>query len=165
MINAPVKPRLFCARRFVSAIVGTGVASIAILHAQAPERQVTQSVTATLTLQPRASLQVSTRMLRFEVSDDAASAATASLDFSAGVRAAKTETIALVVESVREDPGVLSIVAGSDGTIAGEVVRAKPTIAARWSGGGLRDGRLTFRLQGVPPGTYDIPLSVALTIH
>lgn len=131
------------------------------LFASAPQ-QVTQSVTATVTFGPRITLQVSTQVLRFHVTDSSASAET-SVIFAVGARALKGGDVRLIVE-IADPPAAggargyaLSVVGGSDGVTTGALTHDAPTVVARWVGGGLRTGRVTFRLEAAP-GDYEIPL-------
>jgi hypothetical protein len=164
MINGPMRPQPF------KSSIPIAVASIALIAsalvpaaAQSTVSHVTQSVTATVTFKPRTSLQLSTNVLRFDVTGGALSA-TATLDFSAGARAGQGDTVELVVDPITSGSGVLSVVEGPAGTITGDVLPATATVVARWSGGGLRAGRLTFRLQGVSQRRCEIPLSLRLRI-
>ena len=124
-------------------------------------QQVTRSVSATVTFAPRTSLQVSSQVLRFDVTDTSIPAE-ATVEFSAGART-RTGGHVMLVARVETAHPTLTIVAGTEGTIAGAVAPGTTTVAARWAGGGLRTGRVTFRLQAAP-GHYDIPVSFLLNI-
>jgi hypothetical protein len=131
--------------------------------------QVTQSVTATATFGPRTSLQVSSQVLQFHVTD-AWIPAEATVEFAAGARTRSGGEVLLVVQ-VRDPERLwpetagqsLTIVAGTEGTMAGSVVHDAPAVAARWIGGGLRTGRVTFRLQAAP-GQYTVPVTFLLNL-
>ena len=133
------------------------------VDAQDATHSTTESLTVSATFQPRASLQVSSHDLRFEVTD-ATTAAVASLDFSAGVRTGRGDEVRLVIDAVQHISGVLSIAEGPEGTIGGQVSNDEPIVALSWVGGGRRSGRLTFRLLATP-GLYTIPINITLTTH
>jgi hypothetical protein len=128
--------------------------------------QATQRLTATATFAPRTSLQVSSQVLRFDVTE-ATVPAMATVEFAAGARTRHSGEVLLVVQvvdrgAVPSGPGqALTIVGGTDGMIPGGVALDAPTLAGRWAGGGLRSGRVTFRLLA-PPGVYSIPVSFRL---
>lgn len=113
----------------------------------------------------RTSLKVSTEILQFAVSDpDQPSVAV--IEFSAGVR---TQTGADVLFTVQRLPsmecpdGAAVTFAGEGlGTIGATLDSMAPTIAARWTGSGLRTGRLTFVLHAAP-GTYAVPVRFVLS--
>lgn len=163
MIDGPVRSQPFkYSMRIGVASLALVVSGFALVAAQAPTRQVTQSVSATVTFKQRTSLQLSTNVLRFDVNDTAAHA-TATVDFTAGARVSPSDQVELVFEPIDSVSGVLAVVEGPMGTISGDVP-AKATVVARWSGGGLRAGRLTFRLTGVARGHYEVPFSLRLTV-
>lgn len=126
-------------------------------------RQATHSVSATATFGPRTSLHVSSQVLRFDVTD-ALIPAEASVEFAAGARTRNGGDVVLVVQV--GDPSAspagstayaLTIAHGSEGVAAGAVVHGAPAVVARWAGGGMRTGRVTFRLNA-PPGRYELPI-------
>jgi hypothetical protein len=136
---------------------------------QAFAQQVTQSVTATATFGPRTSLQVSSQVLQFHITD-ASIPVEVSVDFAAGARTRIGGDVRLVVDvtdPVEVRPGTtgqaLTIVGGTAGTIAGTLAQDAPVVAARWLGSGLRTGRVTFRLHAAP-GRYDIPVRFVVTL-
>jgi hypothetical protein len=139
------------------------LAAFAIAGAQSPAGQATQTLSVTATFQPRVSLQVSSRVLQFDVTDTTVPAR-ATVEFTAGARAASSGEVRLVVDALQDVPGVLMIVGGSDGVAIGELQPETPTIAARWIGGGLRSGRLTLALRALTPGRYSVPVSLHLAI-
>ena len=119
----------------------------------------------------RTSLRVSTQLLQFDVASPGQSA-TAAVDFSAGARTQSGGEVVLAVEPVRavEGPGgaadvesSLSFAGEGDGTSAGTVGSITPTVAGRWSGSGLRPGRLVFSLRAGARGTYTVPVRFVLS--
>ena len=156
----------------LTAILAIGLTATAVPDAfegQVSAQQATQSVTATATFGPWTSLQVSTQVLRFHVTD-ASTPAEVQVDFAAGARTRNGGEVVLLVqvmdpERLRRETGdhALTIAAGTEGTIAGPVAHAAPATAARWIGGGLRTGRVTFRLQAAP-GQYEIPVRFLLNL-
>ena len=126
----------------------------------------TQSVSATVSFAPRTALTVSTRVLRFVVTD-AMTPATASVEFSAAARTSTDGSVALMAEPtgmVGLSSGVsLEIVSGPDGIVPGTVSSQQRVVAGRWTGSGVRSGRITFQLRA-QPGRYDIPLALLLQL-
>jgi hypothetical protein len=126
----------------------------------------TASIAATATISSRTSLSVSAHVLQFLVAEGS-NEATASIDFKAGVRAMPGVDIELIAESAivpggapsgpALDPALLYQGEG-EGTTAGVLPSGVPGVMASWSGGGQRQGRIVFTLQGVAPGTYSIPV-------
>ena len=164
--------RLLDTRRFLlsATILALGFAGTAVTagsEGQSSAAQATHSLTATATFGPRTSLEVSSQVLRFHITDG--SGAEATLSFAAGARTRTDGEVVLVFEIVDQGgapQGALSSVGGSDGTIAGPVqteARGTPSVAARWAGGGMRTGAVTFRLHA-PPVQYDIPVKFQLRI-
>ena len=113
----------------------------------------------------RTSLRVSSQILRFAVSNPD-EPAVAVIEFSAGTRTQTGADVLLTVErlpSMDCPDGTAVTFAGEGlGTSAGILDPIAPTIAARWSGSGLRTGRLTFMLHAAP-GTYTVPVRFALS--
>jgi hypothetical protein len=142
------------------------VSSVTVIGAEK-----TATVVATATFAPRTSLRVSTQVLRFEV-PVGATEGTASVDFSAGVRVSPGSEVVLTVEPLRSPDGpggaadvetVISFSGEGAGTESG-TLRSSPSVAARWSGGGLRQGRLVFTLHADAPGVYVIPVRFLLAV-
>ena len=160
--------RLFLLSATVLALGFARTAVTAGSEGQSSAAQATHSLTATATFAPRTSLEVSSQVLRFHVTDGS-TAAEATLSFAAGARTRTDGEVVLVFEIADQGgapQGALSIVGGSEGTIAGLVqteARDTPSVAARWAGGGMRTGAMTFRLHA-PPGQYDIPIKFQLRI-
>ena len=154
--------------RTSATVLACGLAATAVAGAaggQSPAAQAAQSLTAVATFGPRTALEVSSHVLRFNVTD-ASIPAEAVVTFTAGARTRTDGDVLLFVETASqgaEAPGALAIVGGAEGTIAGSVARDAPTVAVRWLGGGLRTGGVRFRLQA-PPGQYDIPVRFQLRL-
>jgi hypothetical protein len=113
----------------------------------------------------RTSLKVSSQILQFAVSDPD-EPAVAVIEFSAGARTQTGADVLLTVErlaSVDCPEGTpVTFVGDGPGTDPGTLGAGLPTVAARWTGSGLRSGRLTFVLRA-PPGTYTIPVRFVLS--
>jgi hypothetical protein len=112
----------------LSALVA--VAGTPMLRAQAPAGEATRRLTVTATFQPRVSLHVSSSVLQFDVTDRNVPA-TATLEFTAGARAASSDEVHLVIDALQEVPGILAIADGPEGVAIGELQSKMPTIAAR----------------------------------
>ncbi len=119
----------------------------------------------------RTSLRVSTELLQFDVVAPG-QPATAAITFSAGARTRSGADVVLSVESVRatDGPGGAADVESSlafegegEGTTSGVIAGPAPTVAARWSGSGLRTGRLVFSLRSRAPGSYTVPVRLVLS--
>ena len=131
---------------------------------QGAVQQASQAISATATFAPRTSLQVSSQVLQFHVTDGS-SVAEASVEFAAGARTRNGGDVMLVVEAPPLPPGgALTMAAGTEGTIATAVVQDAPTVVARWVGAGLRTGRVTFQLKAAP-GRYEIPVRFLLNLN
>lgn len=137
----------------------------------AAEEVANGNVTVSLTVAPRTSLKVSSRVLHFDVTQPG-SVATAAMEFTAGARMASGSDVVLTVEPMRglDGPGGaadvetdLSFVGEGDGMLAGSIAIAQSTIVGRWQGSGLREGRLIFRLRANAAGTYSLPVRFVLS--
>jgi hypothetical protein len=119
----------------------------------------------------RTSLKVSTDTLQFDVAAPG-SAATADIEFTAAARTHRSAEVLLSVEQVRGvlGPGgaadvesALTFAGQGNGTVSGTLGVVAPTVAARWTGSGLRDGRLVFALRASAPGRYVVPVRFVLS--
>ena len=130
----------------------------------------TQTVTATVNVQPRTAVKLSSEWLEFVVPPGAREAVDV-IDFSAGARAMPDAGVVLVVETGSissagpggpAKPAALSYTTaeGSSGDLSPFV----PQVVATWTGGGLRRGALRFTLRDVPPGTYTAPIRVTVSV-
>ena len=127
-------------------------------------------LTVCVQVRPQTSLRVSSAVLRFEVSP-ATPSPHVLVEFRAAARTARQGVTLLVVTPT----GALQGPSGADVAVvftgAGEgsasgflSVTGGPQVVARWTGSGVRQGRLTFMLSGaVVPGWYVLPLDFALT--
>ncbi len=151
---------------FAAAILGVACAGDAI----AQQTYASAAVVATATFTPRTSLTVSTRVLEFRI-EPGATHAEAVVDFTAGMRAQPGTEVVLTVEptTAPDGPGGAADVettvsfAGDDtGIQTGVLDTTRASVAARWSGGGQRRGRLIFTLHASAPGVYRVPVSYVL---
>lgn len=119
----------------------------------------------------RTSLRVSTEVLRFEVTP-AGGPATAAVDFSAGVRTQSGAEVMLSVERRSADGAgggtdaatPITFAGQGSGTLDGSLdsVSAQ-AVAGRWTGSGLRHGRLVFALHAGAPGAHIVPVRFVLS--
>lgn len=143
--------------------------SIALLCATAgtsawgPQSNQTVTILARATLAERTSLTLSTKVLQFVVAPGATTAS-ASIEFTAGVRTRPESDVLLVSDPVRQPDGVLRFAGEGEGILSGELQSGTPAVLARWIGGGQRRGRVVFTLEGVAPGIYTIPVHLALSV-
>ena len=133
--------------------------------------QVTATVPALATVHARTSLVVSSELLRFDVVEPGGRASV-TVDFSAAARTAAGADVVLSVEPLTGllGPGgaadfetTLAFDGSGEGTRGGVLDAAAPTVAAHWTGSGLRRGRLTFTLRAGAPGAYQIPVRFILS--
>jgi len=134
----------------------------ALAAPQGPLRAVVQ-VVASAEVGERTALAVSTRVLRFDV-PPGASSATASVEFTAGVRTHPDRHVLVVGRA--EGPSGLELRYAGEGAgfERGALAQGEPAILARWSGGGRRHGRITFTLEQAGPGTYTVPIQLTISV-
>jgi hypothetical protein len=129
------------------------------------------TVVVTAQFGSRTSLRVSTDLLQFEVTS-AGQPATMSVDFAAGARTRSGAEVILSVERLRaiEGPGGAADVESTvrfagegDGTLAGDLSAAGPSLAGRWLGSGMRTGRIVFSLRVAASGSYVLPVRFVLS--
>ena len=151
----------------LATVLATVVAVPFVVTASEEQSAVQQAISATATFAPRTSLQVSSQVLQFHVTEGSI-AAEATVEFAAGARTRNGGDVLLVVQAQPLPPGgalgALTMATGTEGTIAASVVQDVPTVVARWVGAGLRTGRVTFRLQAAP-GRYEIPVRFLLNLN
>jgi hypothetical protein len=137
----------------------------------AAEDVATGNVTVSVKVAPRTSLKVSSRVLRFDVTQPGG-VATAAMEFTAGARLASRSDVVLTVEPIRglDGPGgaadvdsALTFVGEGDGMLAGPIATATSTIVGRWQGSGLRAGRVIFTLRANAAGNYALPVQFVLS--
>jgi hypothetical protein len=147
------------------------IAVVAFGTPAAAAETATGSVTVTAQFGSRTSLKVSTQVLQFDVARPG-DPATAVVEFSAGARTRDGGEVVLSVEPMRaiDGPGgaadvdaALTFAGDGAGTLSGALDAAATSVAGRWSGSGLRSGRLVFALRASAPGTYTVPVRFVLT--
>ena len=128
------------------------------------------TVTAIATFAPRPTLTVSSPVLRFRI-ERGETQAEAAIDFTAAMRAMPDAEIVLTIEAARaiQGPGgaadvdaVVTFTGEGDGVQTAALEANRSVVAARWSGGGQRSGRLLFTLRASAPGVYTVPVSYLL---
>lgn len=133
---------------------------------QAAGRYATGAVTIRADLSSHTSLRISSADLRFEVSEPGKAVRTA-IDFTAAARTEVGGDVVLTIEpdgAVEAPANVQAValavaLAGDGGTLGTE-----PRVAGKWSGSGVRHGRLEFTLSGAPaPGVYRVPVKFVLS--
>lgn len=155
--------------RFLPLVVVAFVVGLVPLAAASDRATGAVAVTAQFT--SRTSLTVSTQLLQFDLAAPG-QRATAIVDFSAGARTRTGGDVVLSVEPERavDGPGGAADVESSmtftgegDASLAGEVRPTGASIAGRWTGSGLRTGRLVFALRANASGTYTVPMRFVLS--
>jgi hypothetical protein len=156
--------------RVLSALVLTA-ALLGVPAAAAASETASASVVVAATFSTRTSLTVSSDELRFDVTT-ASQPAVASVEFSAGARTVSSAQVVLSVEPLAEVEGprgnaqpdcALSFTGQGNGSVGGGVALKGSTVAGRWTGSGLRQGRLVFALRADAPGSYTVPVRFVLT--
>jgi len=119
----------------------------------------------------RTRLTTSTPVLDFHV-PPADTTASAAVEFSAAARTHLGGEVVLTVEPERwlTGPGgaadvdaAVTFAGDTAETLAGALLPQTSSVAGRWVGSGLRDGRLVFTLQTPAPGQYRLPLRLVLS--
>jgi len=156
---------------YASPFIAATVVSLLGTQAPMPGRaDTTVTVTMRAVFNSHTSLRVSSSQLRFEVPDTLATPR-AFIEFSAAARTYTGAQVVLTVEavgSVQPPAGGPSadLVVGyeGEGENAGTLSEAGPHVAGRWTGSGVRQGRVMFTLLGATaPGTYLLPLKFVLS--
>jgi hypothetical protein len=152
----------------LSLIFGAGQS--AVVSSAAASESAHATVTVTARFDSRTSLVVSTRVLRFAVTDPAQPAVEV-VDVQAAARTAAGAEIVLSVESLAAPHGpggpapgggTISFEGRGDGLTAGSLGPSS-TVAGRWTGSGKRSGQLVFALRSERSGTYTIPVRFVLS--
>ena len=116
-------------------------------------------------------MKVSARSLEFRI-EPGSSEAVAVVEFTAAARAVPGADVLMTVAA---DGGLTGPGGAADvdaevtfsgdgsGTLTGAVTLAETTTTARWSGGGVRNGRLVFTLRASTPGIYTLPVRFAVS--
>jgi hypothetical protein len=131
----------------------------------------TGNVSVTANFKTRTSLKVSSRLLKFDVTQPGATA-TAAIEFTAGARMPSGSDVVLTVEPLRglHGPGGaadvetdLSFSGEGDGLTAGSLSSSAHAVVGRWQGSGLRTGRVVFKLRADAAGSYSMPVRFVLS--
>ncbi len=140
-------------------------------HPAAAQNSASARVVINAQFSSHTSLKVSAQVLHFTVTDPAEPASVA-VDFAAAARTGSGGEVVLSVEPVRalEGPGgaadaesAIGFAGAGDGTLSGTLDPVAPSIAGRWSGSGVRTGRLLFSLRASAPGSYTLPVRFVLS--
>ena len=110
----------------------------------------------------RTSLTVSTDQLRFN-STPGSDSAVVEVDFSAGARIPSGTDIVLTVQPLTTTVGVITFNGDGEGTRAGVLAMAGPSMVGRWRGSGLRRGRVVFTLREATAGVSSVPVRFVLS--
>lgn len=137
-------------------------ADAALAAPQAPVRTSVQ-VTAVAAVEERTALRVSAHVLTFVV-PPGGSPATASLDFTAGVRTEPGRDVLLVARAPGAPDLALVFTSGAGPQEGGRLAAGEPVVLARWSGGGRRTGRIVFTLEDAAPGLYTVPIQLTISV-
>ena len=123
----------------------------------------TRSILAHAQVAARSSLIVSSELLQFQVSEPGR-AASATVDYVAGVRTHAGTEVLLTVETTSDlaDTNV-SFANLADGGARGALTMMRPVIAGRWIGSGRRTGRIAFSLSAGTAGVYPVPVRFVLS--
>ena len=157
--------------RHLSLAAGVLVATAALPAIASADETASTSLAVTVQLSSRTSLKVSGQMLQFAVVAPG-EPALATVDFTAAARTRPAGEVVLTVELVKGPgkPGgtahienAVTFSGEGDGTAAGALCGVGPSVAARWSGSGVRMGRLTFALRSAVAGTSWLPLRFVLS--
>lgn len=120
-----------------------------------------------VTIFSRTSLRVSTDVLRFDVAAPDVPASVV-VDFSAGARTARQGELVLSLEAPDVNPDgapelPVTFVGQGEGTRSGALHSTGSSVAARWTGSGLRTGSLIFTVRAPTPGQYIVPVRFVLS--
>lgn len=148
------------------------VVAVAMLAGAAPSAasDARGAIVVTAVFGPRSALDVSTEVLRFDVTDPD-QPATVALDFSAAIRTRSGAEVVLSVEQLRslQGPGAadvessLTFAGEGEGTLPGILDSKGLAVAGRWAGSGRRAGRLVFSLRASAAGHYTVPVRFVLS--
>jgi hypothetical protein len=122
------------------------------------------SVTVMATFSSRTTLQVSSDLLQFDVTQPQ-TPATASIDFLAAARTHAGDVVVLSIEPVVSSLflSTLSFSGEGEGTRSGTVAADRLSIAGQWVGSGIRHGRLVFTLHADATGAFTVPIRLVLS--
>jgi hypothetical protein len=151
------------------------VALFSLLYAgsrPAPAQATSAGATVSVTFSARGTVRASAPVLIFDVTDPS-QAAVASIDFVAAARTTPGGNVDLIVDAAGPVSGPggaadvetsLALEGGTEGVLSAALSPTVRSMAARWSGGGRRTGRLVFSLRASAPGTYSVPVSLAVSV-
>ena len=152
-------------RRFLltlAVVLGLAAPSVA-----ADSTSASATVVVNAQFSTRTSLKVSSQMLQFAVGAGDQSPSVA-VDFSAAARTQAGGEVMLLIEPLGgadddvEGGAEMTFAGEGQGTGRGSLAVGGLTPVARWTGSGLRTGRLTFTLRG-SAGRYTVPVRFLLT--
>ena len=149
------------------------LSSVRVLAIVAPvsAAETNASVVVSAQVSGRTSFKVSTDILTFDVATSS-EAATSAVDFSAGVRTHAGADVVLSVEQrcrltgpggATGDESAVSFTGQGEGTLDGVLATDSLTVAGRWTGSGLRQGRLVFMMRAGASGAYTLPVHFSLS--
>jgi hypothetical protein len=126
-----------------------------------------RTVSARAEIVARTSLTVSDTVLRFSQADPS-QLPTASVEFTAGARTGRDAQVVLTVEVLESAaagavPPVIGFIGEGQGTRQGQLSGDAPGIAARWTGSGIRSGRLVFSLRASDSSTSSFPVRFVIS--
>jgi hypothetical protein len=123
----------------------------------------TKSIQAHVEVAARSSLIVTSELLQFHVTEPG-QAATATVDYIAGIRTHAGAEVMLTVEAIRGiDDTTVTFANVGEGGVQGTMLALRPVIAGRWIGSGRRTGRISFSLLAAAPGAYSMPVRFVLS--
>ena len=142
------------------------VLALAAPSAAADSASASASVVVNAQFSTRTSLKVSSQLLQFAVGADD-QAPSVAVDFSAAARTHSGGEVMLLIEPLGgmddgEGSTEMTFVGEGQGTSRGALAAGGLTPVARWTGSGLRTGRLTFTLRAAA-GRYLVPVRFLLT--
>ena len=152
-------------RRFLIALAV--VLGVTAPSAAADSASASASVVVAAQFATRTSLKVSSEVLQFTV-PTGGEAARVDVNFSAAARTRSGGEVILLVEPLgpiedgSEGAGEMTFVGEGQGASRGMLAVAGATPVARWTGSGLRTGRLTFTLRAAA-GLHTVPVRFVLT--
>lgn len=139
------------------------IALLCLVGASLSASDRTVTVLVRTTIGERSSLAVSNNLLQIVVLPGSTTG-TASLEFTAGVRTLPGNEALVVAEPLQQFDGTLTFSGRGEGVLAGALPGDGAAVIARYVGGGQRHARIEFTLNGVPPGTYTIPIRLFVTV-
>ena len=142
----------------------------AALLAQSGDRSAV--IVASATIAPRTSLKVSAHVLEFRI-EPGSTEGVATIEFTAAARALPESQVIMTVSAAggltgpggAADVDVDVAFAGEgSGAQSGALHLTETAATGRWTGGGVRTGRLVFTLRASTPGDYKLPVRFAISV-